>query len=110
MSSNTYIQNEAKKGFKGWTREGIGFLLQHKDYKDTVINTLAKLLDFGKTVEFQYNDLYYEIFKSADGGYVINVYSSGEKDEDDGYLEQNNLDGGLCIGSAKDAISSILWE
>ena len=24
---NIYIQNEAKKGFKGWTKEGLEFLL-----------------------------------------------------------------------------------
>jgi hypothetical protein len=27
MLKNIYIQNEAKKGFKGWTKEGLEFLL-----------------------------------------------------------------------------------
>ena len=27
MLKNIYIQNEAKKGFKGWTKEGLDFLL-----------------------------------------------------------------------------------
>ena len=55
--SNIYIQNESKKCFKEWTKEGLSFLLQHKDYKDIAINTLSKLLDMGETVEFTYNEL-----------------------------------------------------
>lgn len=27
MLKNIYIQNEARKGFKGWTKEGLNFLL-----------------------------------------------------------------------------------
>ena len=27
MLKNIYIQNEAKKGFKGWTKDGLEFLL-----------------------------------------------------------------------------------
>ncbi len=27
MLKNIYIQNEVKKGFKGWTKEGLAFLL-----------------------------------------------------------------------------------
>ncbi len=27
MLKNIYIQNEAKKGFKSWTKEGLEFLL-----------------------------------------------------------------------------------
>ena len=27
MLKNIYIQNEARKGFKGWTKEGLDFLL-----------------------------------------------------------------------------------
>jgi len=37
MKVNLYIQNEAKNGFKGWTKEGLKFLLQYsqviKKYK-----------------------------------------------------------------------------
>jgi len=108
MSNNIYIQNEAKKGFKGWTKEGIGFLLEHDDYKDIAITNLSKLLDRGNTVEFKSNDFYYEIFASADSGYVVNVYSSNERDEDGEYLEKNIVDGGLCTGSAKDAIEYMM--
>jgi len=105
---NVYIQNEAKKCFKEWTKEGLSFLLQHKDYKDIAINTLSKLLDMGQTIEFTYNDLHYEIFESSDSGYIVNIYSSDEKDEYDCYLDKYNIDGGLCSGSSKDAVEFML--
>ena len=50
------------------------------------------------------NNLFYEISKSCDTGYIVNLYSSDEKDEDDEYLEENLVDGGLCSGSASDAV------
>ena len=59
-------------------------------------------------MEFVYNDLHYEIFASADTGYIVNIYSSDEKDEDEQYLEKNNIDGRLCTGSCKDAIEFML--
>ena len=106
--SNIYIRNEAKKSFKEWTKEGLSFLLQHKDYKDIAINTLSKLLDMGETVEFTYNELYYELFESSESGYIVNVYSSDEKDEYGCYLDKHNIDGGLCTGSAKNAVEFMM--
>jgi hypothetical protein len=108
MCNNIYIQNEAKKCFKEWTKEGLSFLLQHDSYKDIAISTLSKLLDIGETVEFTYNNLHYELFESADSGYIVNVYCSDEKDEYGCYLDKHNIDGGLCSGSAKDAITFML--
>ena len=70
-------------------------------------NNISKLADILKKdtyVEFTYNNLFYEIFESANGGYIVNLYSSNEKDEDGEYLEDNNVDGGLCTGSASDAV------
>ena len=70
-------------------------------------NNISKLADILKKdtyVEFAYNNLFYEIFESCDTGYIINLYSSDEKDEDGEYLEINNIDGGLCTGSASDAV------
>lgn len=78
------------------------------NYKDIAIDTLSKILDTEQSVEFIYNNLYYEVFTSADTGYIVNIYSSNEKDEDAQYLEQNNIDGGFCIGSAKNAIEFML--
>lgn len=70
-------------------------------------NNISKLADILKKdtyVEFAYNNLFYEIFESANGGYMVNLYSSNEKDEDGEYLEDNIVDGGLCTGSASDAV------
>jgi hypothetical protein len=108
MGNNIYIQNESKKDFKDWTIEGLSFLLQHNQHNDLAIHTLSKFLDIGETVEFIYNELYYEIFESADSGYIVNVYTSNEKDEYGCYLDKYNIDGGLCSGSSKDAITFML--
>ena len=72
------------------------------------INRLSRILKSETSVEFQHNGFYYEVFESADTGYVINLYSSGEKDADGEYLDKYELDGGLCTGSARDAIEFML--
>ena len=68
------------------------------------ISKLTDILEKDKSVKFKYNNLFYEIFESCDSGYIVNLYSSNEKDEDGEYLEINNVDGGLCTGSASDAV------
>ena len=45
---------------------------------------------------------------TTDSGYVVNVYSSDEKDEDEDYLDKHLVDGGICTGSALDAIHFML--
>ena len=70
----------------------------------TNISKLANILEKEKSVEFKYNNLFYEIFESCDTGYIVNLYSSNEKDKNGEYLEINNVDGGLCTGSASDAV------
>lgn len=70
----------------------------------TNISKLSELLEKEKSVEFKYNNLFYEIFESCDTGYIVNLYSSDEKDKDDEYLEENLVDGGLCSGSASDTV------
>jgi len=106
---NIYIQNEAKKNFDDWTQEGLNFLLQNENYKDIAIKALSKLLELDETVEFIYNNLYYEIFESsAESGYIVNVYSCDEKDEYGCYLNKHCIDGGLCSGTAVEAIEFML--
>ena len=75
---------------------------------EKIIIKLANILENKQNVKFEYNDLFYEIFESCDSGYIINLYSSNEKDEDGEYLEENNVDGGLCIGAVRDAILFML--
>ena len=105
---NRYIQKEAKKEFKEWTQEGLSFLLQQERFREMAITALSKFLILNQSVEFTYNSLYYEVFESADSGYVVNLYSSNEKDEYGEYQDKFNVDGGLCTGSAKDAIEFML--
>jgi len=103
-----YIKKEANKGFENWTKEGWDFLLQNNEYKEIAVSTLSKILDLYQRVEFKYNNSYYEVFDAADGGYMINLYSTDEKDEDGYFLEENVIDGGLCTGTSKDAIEFML--
>ena len=87
-----------------------GELLAYQDNELTTekINALEEALENGETIEFKYNGLFYEIFESVSSeGYIINVYSSDEKNED-GFLEENLIDGGLCSGGAEDAILFML--
>jgi len=72
------------------------------------INDFAKILEDGNTAEFIYNDFYYEIFESCDEGYVVNIYSCNQRDENGDYLDKYMIDGGLCTGSARDAVEFML--
>ena len=76
--------------------------------KNNKINTLARVLREDDRVRFKYNSLFYEVFKSAECGYVVNVYSNDERDDEDSYLQKHNVDGGLCTGSAREAIAFML--
>jgi len=108
MCSNIYVQNEANKNFKEWTYEGMSFLLQQHRFREIAITALSKLLKLHQSVEFKHNGFYYEIFESADSGYIVNLYSSDEKDENEQYIEANLVDGGLCSGNERDAIEFML--
>ncbi|QOY50927.1 hypothetical protein [Candidatus Sulfurimonas baltica] len=78
---------------------------------NTKLKKLERKLENGETIEFEYNGLFYEIFESVTSeGYIVNVYSSDEKDEDNYYLEENEIDGGLCTGNARDAIYFMIGE
>ena len=71
------------------------------------INRLVRVLKNESSVEFKHNGFFYEVFESADSGYMVNAYSSDEK-YDDEYIEANLVDGGHCSGSARDAIEFML--
>jgi len=79
-----------------------------RNMSESKIKAFADILESAKTIEFIHDGLYYEIFESADTGYIVNVYSQDERDEYGEYLEKNCLDGGLCTGSAEDAIGFML--
>ena len=75
---------------------------------ESKIEVLADILQRDNIVEFFHKSLYYEIFTSADSGFVVNLYTSDERDEDEELIEANMIDGGLCSGSQKDAIGFML--
>ncbi|MDB2405369.1 hypothetical protein N9W00_00345 [Arcobacteraceae bacterium] len=79
-----------------------------KNMNEIKVKELANILNSNKSLEFQYKGFYYQIFESSEIGYVVNMYSLNEKDEDDDYLDCNLIDGGLCTGSAKDAVEFLL--
>ena len=52
--------------------------------KEKEILQLTYILEEIGKIEFEHNNLFYEIFESAESGYMINIYSSNEKDDDGG--------------------------
>lgn len=78
------------------------------DRNNKRISSFVKILEGSKTVAFSFNEFYYEIFESTDSGFIVNVYTDDEKDEDGYYLDKNILDGGLCSGSSRNAVEFML--
>ena len=73
------------------------------------INRLARVLKSESSVEFKHNGFCYEVFKSADSGFIVNLYSSNEKDEEGAYQEVYLVDGGVCDSeNHKDVIEFML--
>ena len=72
------------------------------------ISTLARVLKNESNVEFKHNCFFYEVFESADSGFIVNLYSSDDKDDEGEFIEANLVDSGLCRGSVKDAIEFML--
>ena len=79
------------------------------DINEARIASFVKTLERERIVNFSYNEFYYEVFESScSDGYIVNVYTDNEKDEDGSYLEKHEVDGGLCSGSARDAVEFML--
>jgi len=72
------------------------------------IDLLVKELKDKNTIDFKHGTLYYHIHATNEENYNIDVYNNPEKDEDGDYLVSNIIDGGVCIGNAKDAIEFML--
>ena len=73
------------------------------------IESLVSLLEGGETAEFMYDGFCYEIFESSNNdAYIVNVYSNNQKDEEGELMDKFIIDGGLCTGTAEDAIGFML--
>lgn len=100
---------EHPRNYEHFSSEGWECLLQDEEHKELAINSLSQILFIYKRVEFKYNDTFYEIFEScSNSGYIVNIYSSSQKNEDGDYFDINMLDGGLCTGNSKDAIEFMM--
>ena len=76
---------------------------------ESKIEELANILQSANIVEFFHKGFYYEVFLSADSGYIVNIYSSDDKDDEGEFVEANLVDGGLCSSKkARDAIEFML--
>ena len=84
-----------------------GNLIDEEMSEDKMME-FANMLENGETVEFTHAGCHYEIFESSESGYAVNVYSHNERDEDGDYLDKYIIDGGLCSGSARDAVGFML--
>ena len=71
---------------------------------ELIVVKYTDILIKNKSVEFGYNGFHYEVFESADSGYIVNMYGSSDRDEDGCYRDENLIDGGICYGNAMDAI------
>ncbi len=72
------------------------------DYiKEAHANTLDKL---GVVIFYDDDGFFYEIFESDNGGYMVEVYDMS----DDEVRTLTYVDGGLCTGSAFDAVGFML--
>jgi len=79
------------------------------DMNEKRIASFTQTLKVEKRVHFTYNEFYYEIFESScSDGYIVNVFSNDERNEDGDNLEHHHIDGGLCSGSARDAVEFML--
>ena len=65
------------------------------------ISSLARVLKNENIVEFKHNEFHYEIFVSADSGFVVNLYSSDMRDSEGELIESNLVDGGLCDSTSE---------
>lgn len=75
-------------------------------FEKTLINELRK----NQAVQFVYQENFYDIFQSVEGGYIYNIYPNQPDlifDEDGEFVEDEQLDGGLCTGNERDVFTFI---
>ncbi|RXJ77069.1 hypothetical protein CRV03_07340 [Arcobacter sp. F155] len=77
-------------------------------YIEKDLTLLANVLKTNKSLDLKHKGQFYQIFESDDLGYIINIYTSNERDENGDLLDSNMIDGGICTGSAKDAIKFMI--
>ena len=117
-AKQTYLEEQLKKSFKDYTLEGMQSLineLQNQDEIDAKLKKEVFNIFFKKcasklkktlSVNFVFGDVFVDIFYSSEGGWYITVYPHDVKKDEDGELNPDDeIDGGLCTGSAFDAVT-----
>ena len=117
-AKQTYLEEQLKKSFKDYTLEGMQSLvneLQNQDEIDAKLKKEVFNIFFKKcaaklkktlSVNFIFGDILVDIFDSSEGGWYITIYPHDVKKDEDGELNPDHeLDGGLCDGSAFNAVT-----
>lgn len=121
-AKETYLLKEIKKSFKDFTFEGLQSLVNElekdndidlnikKDVFEIFFKKCATKLRKNRSVEFTFGGHITDIFESTEGGWYITLYpENAQKDENGYYNPEDEVDGGLCDGSAKDAITYMIF-
>jgi len=69
--------------------------------KESLVTTYAAILEAQQAVTFEHNDIIYRIWANDEGWYLELL-----EENDGGQWEET--DGGLCTGSARDAVEFML--
>lgn len=92
-------------------------LLEKQETSDSVskklIECIVEKLKTSGFAQFSYQDNFYDIFESSEGGYIYNIYPDDLDvifDEDGELIDEEEIDGGLCTGDEKDVLSFIFPE
>ena len=117
-AKQTYLEEQIKKSFKDYTFEGLQSLVSElenqndidpqveKDVYNIFFKKCATKLRKNRNVEFKFGGCIIDIFESSEGGWYITIYPHDVKKDEDGELNPDDeLDGGLCDGSAFNAVT-----
>ena len=117
-AKQSYLEEQIKISFKNYTFEGIQSLVSElenqndidsqveKDVYNIFFKKCATKLRKNRNVEFKFGGCIIDIFESSEGGWHITVYEEdAKKDENGDFNEDDEIDGGLCTGSAINAVT-----
>lgn len=117
-AKQSYLEEQIKKSFKSYTLEGLQSLVTElenqndidlqvkKDVYNIFFKKCAAKLRKTNCVEFKFGGCITDIFDGSEGGWYMTTYSEdAKKDEDGNFNEDDELDGGLCTGSAFNAVT-----
>ena len=121
-AKETFLKKEIKNNFKDYNLiclqsivnslsvQEIDPLIKDQVFK-IFFKKCAKELKEKLFVEFIFEDSLIEIFESSEGGWYITLFpSDAQKDSDGDFNSDDEIDGGLCTGSALNAVMFFIEE